>query len=57
MRYRAKDGKTERVASLERIRRINGTFGVWFGLGPGDAPMVLRNTGNLQTYALDWETP
>jgi len=57
MRLRVADGKIEKVATLTGIRRATGAFGEWFGLAPGDAPLLLRNTGNQQIYALDWEAP
>jgi len=57
MRLRVADGQIEKVASLTGIRRARGALGEWFGLGPGDAPLLLRNTGNQQIYALDWEAP
>ena len=57
MRLRVADGQIEKVATVTGIRRVTGAFGVWFGLGPGDAPLLLRNTGNQQIYALDWEAP
>jgi Tol biopolymer transport system component len=57
VRLRVADDKIEKVASLKGIRRGIGAFGDWFGLGPGDAPLLLRNTGNQQIYALDWEAP
>jgi hypothetical protein len=57
LRYRIKDGKIEKIASLTGIQRANGTLGAWFGLGPGDAPMIVRNTGIWQIYAIDWDAP
>ena len=57
LRYRIQDGRTERVASLAGVRRVVGLLGIWFGLGPGDTPLVLRNTGMQQVYAIDWEVP
>jgi serine/threonine protein kinase/Tol biopolymer transport system component len=57
MRLRVADGQIEKVANLTGIHRVPGAFGEWFGLGPGDAPLLLRNTGNQQIYALDWEDP
>ncbi len=50
MRLRVADGRIEKVATLTG-------FGEWFGLDPGDAPLLLRNTGNQQIYALDCEAP
>ena len=57
MRLRVADGQIEKVANLTGIRRVQGAFSEWFGLGPGDTPVLLRNTGNQQVYALDWEAP
>jgi molybdopterin-guanine dinucleotide biosynthesis protein A len=57
VRLRVADDKIEKVASLKGIRRGVGALGEWFGLDPGDAPLLLRNTGNQQIYALDWEAP
>ena len=57
MRYRVKDGKIEKVASIPFGRPVPGTAGFWFGLGPGDAPMVLRETAAPQIFAIDWEAP
>ena len=56
-RYRVTNGKIERVASLKGVRRVKGSLGEWFGLDPSDAPLLLRNTGNEQVYALDWDAP
>jgi eukaryotic-like serine/threonine-protein kinase len=57
MRLRIADGQIEKVANLTGIRRVPGAFGEWFGLGPNDEPLLLRNTGNQQIYAVDWEAP
>jgi eukaryotic-like serine/threonine-protein kinase len=57
MRLRVADGQIEKIANLTGIRRVQGAFSEWFGLGPGDTPVLLRNTGNEQVYALDWEAP
>jgi DNA-binding winged helix-turn-helix (wHTH) protein/WD40 repeat protein len=56
-RFRMADGKIEKVASLKGIRGVDGSLGEWFGLDPSDAPLLLRNTGNEQIYALDWDAP
>ena len=56
MRLRMADGRIKLPllpASDERREPV----GAWFGLDPGDAPLLLRNTGNQQIYALDWEAP
>jgi Tol biopolymer transport system component len=57
MRLRVADGQIEKVADLTGIRRVPGAFGAWLALGPNDEPLLLRNTGNQQIYAVDWEAP
>ena len=56
-------GRVETVASYAGMP-ITGTphspfsiRGVWFGLGPDDSPLLIRETGNIEIYALDWEAP
>jgi eukaryotic-like serine/threonine-protein kinase len=56
MRVRISDGKVERVADLARFRQ-GGYYGVWLGLTPDDSPLLLRNTGTQEVYALDWKEP
>ena len=56
-RYRVRDGKIEKITSLSDVRRAPSRIGLWFGLGPGDAPLVLRSTGVQQIYAVEWEAP
>jgi serine/threonine protein kinase/Tol biopolymer transport system component len=56
MRIRVRDRKMERVADLKNFRQT-GTFGVWLGLAPDDSPLLLRDTGTQEVYALDWEAP
>jgi len=55
---RISDGKTEQVVSLNRIR-LTGAWGGawWFGLAPDDSPLVLRDAGTQEIYALDVELP
>ena len=57
MRIRIADKKIETVANLNDIRRVPGEFGNWFGLGPGDSPMLLRDSASQQIYAIDWDAP
>jgi Tol biopolymer transport system component len=63
MRLRVADGRIEKVATLTGIRRATGAFGAWFGLDPGDAPLLLRkypetsrsmpSTGKLRRFGCD----
>jgi serine/threonine protein kinase/Tol biopolymer transport system component len=56
MRVRIRGRKLERVADLKDFRQT-GTFSIWLGLAPDDSPLLLRDTGTQEIYALDWETP
>ncbi len=56
-RLRISDQKIEQVANLKNLRRaIWGTL-PWFGLSPKDEPLVLRDVGTQEVYALDFEEP
>jgi len=56
MRVRIRDRKLERVADLKYFRQT-GYWGIWLGLAPDDSPLLLRDTGTQEIYALDWEAP
>ena len=47
-------GPSELVADLKNIRNT-GWWGFWFGLDPTDAPLLLRDAGAYEIYALDLE--
>ncbi len=53
-RVRAKGGEAERVADLEGFH-LAGRFGSWLGLDPTDAPLILRDVGSNDIYALTLE--
>jgi len=54
LRIRAEDGKQESVANLKGAR-YTGTYTLWMGLDPADAPMLLRDEGTDDIYALTLE--
>jgi Tol biopolymer transport system component/tRNA A-37 threonylcarbamoyl transferase component Bud32 len=54
LRISAKGGKPEIVVLLKDFHPT-GTFGLWFGLDPSDAPMLLRDLGTQDIYALTLE--
>jgi Tol biopolymer transport system component len=56
MRIRIRDRKVERVADLKNFRQT-GYWNVWLGLTPDDSPLLLRDTGTQEIYALDWQAP
>jgi Tol biopolymer transport system component len=56
MRVRLRDRKLERVADLKTFRQT-GYYSVWLGIDPDDSPLLLRDTGTHEIYALDWLAP
>jgi Tol biopolymer transport system component len=56
MRLRIRDRKLDRAADLKQFRQA-GYFGYWLGMAPDDSPLLLRDTGAQEIYALDWEAP
>jgi hypothetical protein len=55
-RVRLSDHYLERVASLTNLQPT-GLAGFWMGRAPDDSPLLLRNAGSQEVYALDWEAP
>ena len=58
MRGRLSDGKTERVVDLNNFAQTS-VWGHWclLSLAPDDSPLLLRDAGTYDIYALDWEEP
>ena len=56
LRLRLSDHKIEHVLSLKNIRRTAGYPGVWSG-DPGGSPLIVRDIGTQEIYALDWQAP
>jgi serine/threonine protein kinase/Tol biopolymer transport system component len=54
MRVRIHDRKVERVADLKNFRQA-GYWSVWLGMAPDDSPLLLRDIGTQEIYALDWQ--
>jgi Tol biopolymer transport system component/DNA-binding winged helix-turn-helix (wHTH) protein len=54
-RVRATGGEAERVVDLTGFH-LAGMVGFWFGLDPTDAPLLLRDAGTDDIYALTLET-
>jgi len=55
MRVHIRDRKIESVTDLKNFR-VTGFYGDWLGLAPDDSPLLLRDTGTQEIYALDWQT-
>jgi Tol biopolymer transport system component len=56
-RIRIADHNLEKVASLAGIRLAPTSGGNLTGLAPDDSPLVARNVGSQEIYALDLELP
>ena len=37
--------------------RVTGYFGLWMGLAPDDSPLLHRDAGTQEIYALDVQFP
>src|SRR5262245_30631696 len=52
------DHKVERLAiPKDHLRGAEGAFGSWIGWVPDDSPLVLRDVGTQDIYALEWQAP
>lgn len=47
-------GDAERITDLNGVD-VTGYYSIWFGLDPTDAPLLLRNIGTSDIYALKLE--
>jgi eukaryotic-like serine/threonine-protein kinase len=56
LKIRIRDKNTELVADLKDFVSA-GQAGNWLALAPDDSPLLLRNAGSQDVYALDWEAP
>jgi len=56
-RVRTGDRELEKIASLTGIRLTIGVIGTWCGLAPEDSPLILRDVGSQEIYALDLQLP
>ncbi len=48
------DGKLEPLIDLRDFRRAPGLWETWAGLAPDDSPLLVRDAGLEDIYALDW---
>ena len=56
-RFRIADRKLEQVTGLKDFRRVIFPTYPWSGLTPDGAPLLLRDVGTQEVYALDFEAP
>ncbi len=57
LRVSLKSRKMEEVVSLRNVKYIGFEGGHWFGITPDNSPLLLRDTGTQEIYALDWQAP
>jgi serine/threonine protein kinase/Tol biopolymer transport system component len=56
-RVRITDHKLERIFNLKGLRLTIGFAGTWCGLAPDGSPLLLRDVGSQEIYALDLQRP
>jgi eukaryotic-like serine/threonine-protein kinase len=56
VRIRISDHRTEQVVDLKSLA-TTGRYGACLSLTPDDSPLLLRDTGTQDVYAVDWEEP
>jgi serine/threonine protein kinase len=56
-RVRISDHKLEKIVDLKGTRLTLGAIGAWCGLAADDSPLVLRDVGSQEIYALDLRLP
>jgi len=55
-RWRAATGKVEQVVAAPDFP-LTGLYGIWSGVTPDGAPLVLRNLGTRDIYRIDLDLP
>ena len=55
MRVRVSDRRVEKVVGLKNMKNTGWGGGLWFGVTPDGSPLLLRDTGTQEIYALDWK--
>ncbi|MGA8153040.1 MAG: protein kinase [Terriglobales bacterium] len=56
-RLRLADRKLEHIASFAGFRRVITPWISWSGLTPDGSPLLMRDVGSQEVYALDFEAP
>ncbi len=56
-RIRIADRKLERIVTLKNFRRVVSGEVSWSGLSPEGAPLLMRDSGTQEVYALDFQAP
>jgi len=56
-RVKISDRRVERVADIRHFNRVVQAWVSWMGLTPEGSPLLMRETGSQEVYALDLEAP
>ena len=56
-RLRIDNREIEQLTTLKDLPAGLGYSGPWIGWAPDDSPLVLRDKGIQDIYALEWQTP
>ena len=56
IKVRLSGGRKERILDLKDFVGA-GRLGTSLSLAPDDSPVLLKDTGSQDIYALDWEEP
>ena len=51
------DKKVEQIADIRNFNRVVQAWVSWMGLTPQGSPLLMRETGSQEVYALDFEAP
>lgn len=57
LRWARATGETEVIADVGDIPLLKVSVVAWTGLAHDDSPLVIRDRGTRDLYALDWEAP
>jgi len=56
-RLHVRDGRVEKIVGLGGVQRAASNFGPWSGLAPDDSPLIVREVGTQEVYALEVALP
>ena len=57
VRVRTKDNELEHLLNLKEFPQLPGPLGLWIGLSPDDAPLLMRDRSLQEIYALELQFP
>src|SRR5215469_10439190 len=57
LRVGVRDHRLDEVVSLKNFRHTGWAGGIWSGVTPDGSPLMLRDIGTQEIYALAWKAP